>query len=42
MPPDRLFPFSAVPSVTVVAGAVQCGTRVFLSARSALRQDGSA
>ena len=41
MPPDRLFPFSAVPSVTVVAGAVQCGTRVFLSARSALRQDGS-
>jgi enamine deaminase RidA (YjgF/YER057c/UK114 family) len=42
MPPDRLLPFNVMPQrAASIAGAVRCGTRVFLSGRSALRPDGS-
>ena len=38
---DRLLPFNAAPSTpSPVAGAVRCGTRVFLSGRSAWQPDG--
>lgn len=39
---SRLLPFAAAPFASgPIAGAVRCGSRVFLSARSALRPDGS-
>ena len=42
MPHARLLPFDPAPAARgPVAGAVRCGSRVFLSARSALRSDGS-
>ena len=47
MPTERLLPFDfpqsppAVRSATSVAGAVRCGSRVFLSGRGALLPDGS-
>jgi enamine deaminase RidA (YjgF/YER057c/UK114 family) len=47
MPHDRFVPLEAAsllqngPAATFVAGAVRCGSRVFLSGRSALRPDGS-
>jgi len=42
MPHARLLPFDAAPFAPLpVAGAVRCGARVFLSARSAMRPDGS-
>ena len=42
MPHDHLMPFEAVPlAAAPIAGAVRCGTRVFLSGYSALRADGS-
>src|SRR5271169_3072442 len=39
MPCDRLLPFQVASSP--VASAIRCGSRVFLSGRSALRPDGS-
>jgi enamine deaminase RidA (YjgF/YER057c/UK114 family) len=47
MPHERLLPFDVAPFVpnsrtrSPIAGAVRCGSRVFLSGRSALRTDGS-
>jgi len=47
MPQDRFVPLEAAsllpdgPAATSVAGAIRCGSRVFLSGRSALRSDGS-
>src|SRR5580693_7322520 len=42
MPHVRSLPFNAAPFVSAqVAGAVRCGSRVFLSGRSALQPDGS-
>ncbi len=47
MPHDRLLPFDAAPFMPAqrtpspIAASVRCGSRVFLSGRSALQQDGT-
>jgi enamine deaminase RidA (YjgF/YER057c/UK114 family) len=47
MPHDRLLPFDAAPFMPAqrtpspIAASVRCGSRVFLSGRSALQQDGA-